>query len=144
MKHRTTECYVLEGTCKGHLVQPNILHLRCSKTLPSHLHHKSEIRGASKVEMQPAPGWAGFCPVTLCSHGQWGPTRAWARAWALLCSVLMFPHLERACSSQPASQGTGSVSWPSLTLNTSCRHWLEAFMLTALGDMKTDIHTIKN
>lgn len=33
-----------------------------------------------------------------------------------------------------ASQGTGGVNSPGLTLNTSSRHWLEAFMLTALGD----------
>lgn len=35
-----------------------------------------------------------------------------------------------------ASQGTGGVSSPGLTLNTSSRHQLEAFMLTALGDRK--------
>lgn len=101
--------------------------LRLLQTCPSHLQHRTQTRGASKVELQPGLGWDWFHPAPeqrqLHSHCQWGPVRAWA----------LLPHLHRAGSGKPRHRRREQ---PSLTLNTSSRHQLEAFMLTALGDRK--------
>lgn len=108
--------------------------LRLLQTCPSHLQHRTQTRAASKVELQPGLGWDWFHPAPeqrqLHSHCQWGPVRAWA----------LLPHLHRAGSGKPRHRRREQ---PSLTLNTSSRHQLEAFMLTALGDRKHR-HTINN
>lgn len=54
--------------------------LRFLQTSPSHLHHKTRPRGASRAELHPGLGWDWFYPVPeqrqLHSHCQWGPVRA--------------------------------------------------------------------